>query len=183
MDPRAASSHRPHFPPLSIGHASQTPLGDLWIAVSEAGLAAVAWGQSQAEFEAGLIRRFKRPVEPNPKMTAQAATELREYLAGKRRHFTLVIDWTLLRPFQQAVLRATYEIPYGETRTYKQIAEQIGKPRAARAVGRAEAANPMPLVIPCHRVIGTDGKLHGYSLGEGTKTKEWLLKLEGALIA
>ncbi len=183
MESRAAPSNRKPLPPLFIGQASQTPLGDLWIAVSEAGLAAVAWGRSQAEFEAWLVRRFKRPVEFNPKRTAQAATELREYLAGKRRHFTLVVDWTLLRPFQQAALRATYEIPYGETRTYKQIAERIGKPKAARAVGRAEAANPMPLVIPCHRVIGTDGKLHGYGLGEGIKTKEWLLKLEGALIA
>ena len=98
-------------------------------------------------------------------------------------HFTLVIDWTVLRPFQQAVLQATYEIPYGETRTYKEIAERIGRPRAARAVGRAEATNPMPLVIPCHRVIGVDGKLHGYGLAEGVKTKEWLLKMEGAVIA
>ncbi len=82
----------------------------------------------------------------------------------------------MLRPFQQAVLQATYEIPYGETRTYKEIAERIGRPRAARAVGRAEATNPMPLVLPCHRVIGVDGKLHGYGLGEGVKTKEWLVK-------
>lgn len=182
METRTAPSHRKPFPPLYIGQTSETPLGDLWIAVSEAGLAAVEWGKSQAEFESYLTKRFKRPVESNPKMTAQAASELREYLTGKRRHFTLVIDWTLLRPFQQAVLRATYEIPYGETRTYKQIAEHIGKPRAARAVGRAEATNPMPIVIPCHRVIGTDGKLHGYGLGKGVRTKEWLLKLEGALI-
>ncbi|MEZ0397206.1 MAG: methylated-DNA--[protein]-cysteine S-methyltransferase [Anaerolineales bacterium] len=182
MPPRPLASPQP-VARLYIGQANATPLGDLWIAVSDAGLAAIAWGQTQAEFAAWLGRRFKRAVESNPKMTAQAASELREYLSGKRRHFTLVIDWTLLRPFQQTVLRATYEIPYGETRTYKQIAEQIGKPGAARAVGRAEATNPMPLVIPCHRVIGTDGKLHGYGLGQGTKTKEWLLKLEGALIA
>jgi O-6-methylguanine DNA methyltransferase len=168
---------------LYIGELKGTPLGDLWLAVSEAGLAAVEWGKSQAEFEAYLQKRFKRPVEYAPARIAQAASEIREYLEGKRRHFSIVIDWTLLRPFQQAVLRATYEIPYGETRTYGEIAERIGRPGAARAVGCAEATNPMPLVIPCHRVIGADGKLHGYGLGEGIKTKEWLLKLEGALIA
>ncbi len=168
---------------LYTGELKGTLLGDLWLAASDAGLAAIEWGKSQAEFEAYLSRRFKRPVEYAPRWTAQAAAELREYLAGKRRHFTLDIDWTLLRPFQQMVLRATCEIPYGETRTYKEIAEQIGKPQAARAVGRAEATNPIPLVIPCHRVIGTDGKLRGYGLGEGVKTKEWLLRLEGALIA
>jgi methylated-DNA-[protein]-cysteine S-methyltransferase len=89
----------------------------------------------------------------------------------------------LLRPFQREVLQITFEIPYGETRTYSDIAHQMGRERAARAVGRAEATNPMPLVVPCHRVIGSDGKLHGYGGGEGLKTKEWLLKMEGAVIA
>jgi methylated-DNA-[protein]-cysteine S-methyltransferase len=93
------------------------------------------------------------------------------------------VDWSLLRPFQQSVLRATYAIPFGETRTYKEIAEQVGHPNAARAVGRAEATNPMPLVLPCHRVIGMDGKLHGYGMAEGLITKAWLLKLEGAMMA
>ncbi len=89
------------------------------------------------------------------------------------------IDWSVLTPFQQKVLQATLAIPYGQTRTYAEIAQQVGKPRAARAVGRAEATNPMPVVIPCHRVIGSDGKLHGYGAGEGLPTKAWLLELEG----
>ncbi|MBM3153102.1 MAG: methylated-DNA--[protein]-cysteine S-methyltransferase [Chloroflexi bacterium] len=168
---------------LYIGELKGTPIGDLWLAVSDRGLAAVEWGKSQAEFEAYLAKRFKWTVEYRPKMVAQAASELRQYLKGKRRQFTLSIDWSLLRPFQQAALKATYEIPYGETRTYKEIAGHVGRPHAARAVGRAEATNPMALVIPCHRVIGTDNKLHGYGLGEGLKTKEWLLKLEGAVLA
>ncbi len=80
-------------------------------------------------------------------------------------------------------MQAVYAIPYGETRTYAEIAAQIGRPKAYRAVGRANATNPMPLVIPCHRVIGTDGKLHGYGGGNGLPTKEWLLKMEGAILS
>ena len=167
---------------LSIGELKGTQLGDFWLAASEAGLVAVEWGRTQTEFEAYLSKRFKRPVTYAPEKVRQAGTQLKEYLAGRRRNFNLAIDWTVLRPFQQEVLHATCAIPSGETRTYKEIAAQIGRPRAARAVGRAEATNPMPLVIPCHRVIGVDGKLHGYGLAEGVKTKEWLLTMEGALI-
>jgi methylated-DNA-[protein]-cysteine S-methyltransferase len=88
-----------------------------------------------------------------------------------------------LRPFQQEALKVVYAIPYGEIRTYADVAAQIARPHAYRAVGRANATNPMPLVIPCHRVIGKDGKLHGYGGGDGLPTKEWLLKMEGAVIA
>jgi len=167
---------------LYIGELKGTPLGNLWLAVLDLGLVAVEWSQSQAEFEAYLAKRFKRPVEYAPDKLKDAARELSEYLTGKRRQFTLPVDWSLMRPFQQAALQATFAIPYGETRTYGELAAQIGRPRAARAVGRAEATNPMPLVVPCHRVIGVDGKLHGYGGGEGLKTKEWLLKLEGAVL-
>jgi O-6-methylguanine DNA methyltransferase len=167
---------------LFIGETSPTPVGKLWLAVSDLGLVAIECGLNQAEFEAYLVKRFKRSVELAPEHIRKAAGQLTEYLCGRLRRFTLEIDWTVLRPFQQAVLVATYQIPYGETRTYKEIAERIGRPHAARAVGRAEATNPMPLVLPCHRVIGVDGKLHGYGLGEGVKTKEWLLKMEGAFM-
>ncbi len=168
---------------LYIGQTGETRLGRFWLAASELGLVAVEWGQTRSEFEAYLTKRFKRTVEYAPGHVREAAKQLKEYLSGRRRVFTLVIDWTVLRQFQQSVLHATYEIPYGETRTYKEIAGQIGRPQAARAVGRAEATNPMPLVLPCHRVIGMDGKLHGYGMAEGLKTKAWLLKLEGAVMA
>jgi O-6-methylguanine DNA methyltransferase len=168
---------------LYIGETSETPIGKLWLAVSELGLVAIESGRTQAEFEAYLVKRFKRPVLPDLPRVLEAASQVDAYLSGKQRAFSLAIDWSVLRPFQQSVLQATCEIPYGETCTYKEIAERIGKPRAARAVGRAEATNPMPLVLPCHRVIGMDGKLHGYGLAEGVKTKEWLLKMEGAVIA
>jgi methylated-DNA-[protein]-cysteine S-methyltransferase len=169
--------------PLYIGQTSETPLGRLWLAVSDRGLVAVETGCSQVEFETYLSKHFKRHVEHAPKRVAGWASQLREFLAGKRREFSGTIDWDVLRPFQQAVLRATFAIPCGETRTYKELAGQVGRPHSARAVGRAEATNPMPLVIPCHRVIGTDGKLHGYGLAEGVRTKEWLLRMEGAVIA
>ena len=168
---------------LYIGETDQTPIGKLWLAVSDLGLVAVEWGLTRAEFEAYLVKRFKRPVQYTPQRVREAAGQIDKYLSGQQHDFTVDIDWTVLRPFQQAALQATREIPYGETRTYKEIAERIGKPRAARAVGRAEATNPIPLVLPCHRVIGVDGKLHGYGLAEGVKTKEWLLKMEGAVIA
>ncbi len=163
---------------LSIGQTGETPLGKLWIAVSERGLAAIEDGMDQARFSAYLQGRFKRTVELAPQRVRLAAAQLEEYLAGRRRDFDLPIDWSLLTPFQQAALRTTCAIPPGETRTYQQIAYQIGRPRAARAVGRAEATNPLPLVIPCHRAVGTDGKLHGYGFGKGLETKAWLLEME-----
>jgi methylated-DNA-[protein]-cysteine S-methyltransferase len=91
------------------------------------------------------------------------------------------IDWggLNLTEFQEEVLRATLAIPYGETRSYGEIAGLVGSPRAARAVGQAEARNPMPLIIPCHRVIGSDGGMVGYGGPDGVDVKAWLLALEG----
>jgi O-6-methylguanine DNA methyltransferase len=168
---------------LFMGETADTPIGKFWLAGSDLGLVAVEWGLTRAEFETYLSRRFKRVALYAPEQLHEAEDQLTEYLIGRRRVFTLAIDWTVLRPFQDSVLHATCAIPYGETRTYKDITEAIGRPRAARAVGRAEATNPMPLVIPCHRVIGVDGKLHGYGMAQGLKTKEWLLRMEGAVIA
>ena len=172
------------FPSLKIylGELNNTPLGDLRIAVSALGLVAIEWADSQPELDAYLLR-LKRPVESNQKMVQPYAKELGEYLKGKRRQFTFPIDWSSLRPFQLKALKIVFAIPYGETRTYADVAVEIDHPNAYRAVGRANATNPMPVVIPCHRVIGKDGKLHGYGGGDGLPTKEWLLKMEGAGIA
>jgi O-6-methylguanine DNA methyltransferase len=167
---------------IYIGELNETILGDLRLAASDFGLIAVEWADSQLQFDS-YLQRLKRPIEPNQKKIAPYAKELREYLSGKRNAFTIPIDWSLFRPFQREALQAVYRIPYGETCTYHDIAIEIGRPNASRAVGRANATNPMPIVIPCHRVIGRDGKLHGYGGGEGLKTKEWLLKMEGAVMA
>ncbi|MDQ2690760.1 MAG: methylated-DNA--[protein]-cysteine S-methyltransferase [Chloroflexota bacterium] len=168
--------------PIYIGELIGTPIGDLRLAASDLGLVAVEWADSQLHLDS-FLRRLNRPIEPNPKKIAPYARELGEYLGSRRSAFTIPIDWSLFRPFQREALQAVFRIPYGETCTYRDIALEIGRPGASRAVGRANATNPMPLVIPCHRVIGRDGKLHGYGGGEGLKTKEWLLKLEGAVIA
>ena len=167
---------------IYIGELNGTCLGDLRLAASDLGLVAMEWAYSQVHFDS-YLQKLKRPIEPNPKKLAPYARELHEYLNGKRTTFTIPIDWSLLRTFQREALQAVYRIPYGETCTYHDIALEIGRPNASRAVGRANATNPMPLVIPCHRVIGRDGKLHGYGGGEGLKTKEWLLQLEGAVMA
>jgi O-6-methylguanine DNA methyltransferase len=146
------------------------------------GLVAIEWADSQPELGA-YLQKLKRPLEVNQKKIAPYAKELHEYLNGKRLTFTIPIDWTPFTPFQCEALQAVFRIPYGETRTYIDIAREINHPHAYRAVGAANAMNPMPIIVPCHRVLGADGKLHGYGGGNGLPTKEWLLRLEGVLLS
>lgn len=164
---------------IYLGELNHTPLGDLRLAASDLGLVAIEWADSQPDLD-DLLHNLARPVEHNDTKLKLYSKEILEYLEGKRRKFTFAIDWDLLKPFQKKTLKAVYAIPYGKISTYSEIAFKIGHPNAYRAVGSANASNPIPLVIPCHRVIGTDGKLHGYGGGDGLPTKEWLLKLEGA---
>ena len=164
-----------------IGETPSTPLGPIWVAVSDRGLVAVEVNPDQEKITQHLIRAGYHQIVRDQTKTAAALQEISEYLHGERETFELPIDWSVLTPFQVRALRATFEIPYGQVSTYGEIARRVGKPRAARAVGRAEATNPMPLVIPCHRVIGADGGLHGYGAGEGLATKAWLLELESEI--
>ncbi|GAB4536722.1 MAG: methylated-DNA--[protein]-cysteine S-methyltransferase [Anaerolineales bacterium] len=160
-----------------------TPVGPVWIAVSERGLGVIHMGAERTDFESQVHRRYGTvTLLADEQRTAEAAAQVQAYLQGKRRTFTLPIDWQGMGAFQRRALQATFEIPYGETRSYGEIAAQLGSPKAARAVGRAEATNPIPLVLPCHRVLGADGKLHGYGGGQGLPTKTWLLELEGAAV-
>ena len=164
---------------ILVGNIKATLLGEVWAAVSARGLVTVDFGVSQTNFERAVRKQTKIEIEYAPKQVADAVHQIKEYLMGKRQKFDLTIDWSVLSSdFQRDALRKVFSIPYGETRTYADIAAQIGHPQAFRAMGRANATNPMPLVIPCHRVIGTDGKLHGYGGQGGLKTKAWLLKME-----
>lgn len=154
-------------------------MGEVWAALSPRGLVTVDFSVSRQEFEAAVHKQTGRTVEYAPKIVAEVTRQIKEYLQGKRYSFDLAIDWQVLASdFQRMALKSVFAIPYGQTRTYADIASQIGRPQAFRAVGRANATNPMPLVVPCHRLIGTDGTLHGYGGAGGLKTKEWLLKLE-----
>jgi O-6-methylguanine DNA methyltransferase len=110
-------------------------------------------------------------------LLSQAANELRDYFMGKLRVFYVPLDMQGT-DFQLSVWNCLRKIPYGETRSYAQIAEEIGKPKAVRAVGAANGSNPIPIIVPCHRVIGSSGKLTGY--GGGLPLKKRLLELEGA---
>lgn len=133
---------------------------------------------SQADFVHLASHRFHAKVAYDEAYTANALHQLGEYLRGGLRDFDLPLDFSAMTPFQAKVLQLTSFIPYGKTSTYKEIAILAGNEHAARAVGRVEATNPIPIVIPCHRVLGSDGALHGYGGPGGVKLKAWLLDLE-----
>jgi methylated-DNA-[protein]-cysteine S-methyltransferase len=164
---------------IYIGQVAPNPLGVIFVAMNERGLIAVSIGGNNITFTQELEKRHNATVIYDEERTAEPRQQIKEYLAGWRQEFDLPIDWSVMTPFQEKVLRVTYAIPRGQTLTYGEIAAQVGSPRGARAVGRAEATNPIPLVVPCHRVIGADGGLHGYGGAGGLETKAWLLELEG----
>ena len=160
------------------GRSDETPLGTVWTAVCDQGLLAVQIEGQEQNFVHKLVARYGMPLGHSEHQVALVIRQIKAYLQGERKNFEIPIHWEVMSSFQKKVLRAVYAIPYGERRTYGQIAVQIGAPLAARAVGRANATNPMPLVIPCHRLVGADGSLRGYGGGQGIKTKAWLLDLE-----
>jgi len=152
--------------------------GPISIAMTQDGLIAVSIKQSLSEFVIAMKGIVQEDIIIEKERTATLTQQIREYFDGSRREFEVVIPWRIFPLFQQEVLKIVMTIPYGEVRTYGNIARQLGKPGAGQAVGNANAHNPIPLIIPCHRVIGTDGRLHGYSAPGGLETKAWLLKLE-----
>jgi methylated-DNA-[protein]-cysteine S-methyltransferase len=173
------STTKPLLPTtFAIGRLPSSSIGPMWIAVSLLGLVSVEWDMPQADYLHLVELRFKAIGIEDEISTAEPIRQLSEYLAGNRQQFDLPLDLTRLSLFQAQALRLTMNIPYGQTSTYKDIALQLGELKYARAVGRAEATNPIPLVIPCHRVLGTDGSLHGYGGPGGIKLKRWLLDLE-----
>ncbi len=165
---------------VAVGTMS-TPIGELLVAVSSRGLATIAFeGDEYRDEVLGRIARQISPrILPSAKSTDAWRHELDEYFASGRTRFDLPVDRRLMHGIASTVLRQTSKIPYGEVSTYGTIAKEIGHPTAARAVGRALGSNPIPIVIPCHRVIGASGKLTGYA--GGIDRKITLLELEGVL--
>jgi len=163
-----------------------TPIGSIGFARSSKGLIAIEFPENIDDLVEIIEMRLKESkvkiyISYKDKILLSAHKQLIEYFNGTRKEFNLPIDWSVMTQFQQKVLKATLKIPYGKTQTYGEIASQVGSPQAARAVGRAEATNPLPILIPCHRVVGADGNLRGYGGRGGIRTKEWLLILEGSL--
>ncbi len=163
---------------LDVGYTTvDSPLGPLLLAATERGLVRVGYQvQDHDRLIAELAERVSSRVLRAPQRLAIAARELDEYFAGRRTDFDLPLDFTLTAGFRQQVLRQLPGISYGSTASYGQIAERAGSPRAFRAVGTACATNPLPIVLPCHRVILGDGRLGQYA--GGTEAKVALLALE-----
>jgi methylated-DNA-[protein]-cysteine S-methyltransferase len=157
-----------------------TPVGTLLVAATERGVCRIAYDPDpEAELER-LGRAFGVRVLRSPRPIDPVRRELDEYFAGRRQRFDLDVDVALLADFNRRVLRELARVPYGEVVTYGELAARAARPRAARAVGTVMNRNPLPIVLPCHRVIGANGKLVGY--GGGLARKEALLRLEGALL-
>lgn len=165
-------------PPFIQWSEMNSPLGPLFAAVNEKGLCAVDFGRKESDF----FRRFdlQARLERNPQAVQQVMAQLSEYFARDRSTFHLPVDLSPLTPFQQSVLEVTCRIAPRQVWTYHRLAQELGRPQCSRPVGQALARNPVPIVIPCHRVIASNGSLGGYSGGSGLKAKEWLLRLEGA---
>jgi methylated-DNA-[protein]-cysteine S-methyltransferase len=158
-----------------------SPVGELFVAATPRGLASIAFEGIDRDV---LLGRFARELSPRVVATARATDDVRreldQYFRGARRRFDLPLDRRLMSRFMRDVLGATSRVGFGRLATYGEIAGTIGRPNAARAVGAALGANPIPIVVPCHRVVGANGKLTGY--GGGLPRKEFLLRLEGSLL-
>jgi methylated-DNA-[protein]-cysteine S-methyltransferase len=155
---------------------AESPVGDLLVAVNERGLCRIAYRPDEGLDE--LAEDFGARVLRIPRRLDLVRRELDEYFAGDRRDFDLKLDLSPVPAFQREALTELAKVPYGQVTTYGTLAARIGKPRAARAVGGAMNRNPIPIVLPCHRVVGASGSLVGY--GGGLDRKELLLRLEGA---
>ncbi len=168
-----------------VGYAHvDSPWGPLLAAMTNRGLVKLGYPEDDVD---GVLERLARRISPriveldagSDRRLDALQRELDEYFDGRRRTFELPLDWTLIGPFGRRVLRATAEIPYGGVLSYAEVAAEAGSPRGSRAAGNALGANPIPIVIPCHRVLRSGGALGGY--GGGLDRKRFLLELEGAL--
>jgi methylated-DNA-[protein]-cysteine S-methyltransferase len=160
---------------------ADSPFGELLLAGTKRGIVRLAFPEEDVD---SVLERISRRLSPRiveaPGRLDRARRELDEYFAGRRRGFDVEIDWSLVGgPFGRKVLRVASEIPYGGVLSYREVASDAGSPRGSRAAGNALGSNPVPIIVPCHRVLHSGGGLGGY--GGGLDRKRWLLELEGAL--
>lgn len=158
----------------------ESPIGPLLVAATPRGLARIFFDAEPELHLERLAQTFGPRVLRSSSSVDPVHRQLDEYFAGTRDAFELEIDLRVAAPFARQVLDALAHVPYGHTTTYGTLAAQVGAPRAARAVGTVMNRNPIPIVLPCHRVVGSNGSLTGY--GGGLHAKERLLRLEGALL-
>ena len=167
---------------LDVAYATvDSPLGPLVVAATPRGVVRLAYTGSRDEGEVveDLAGKLSPRILEAPERLDDVRRELDEYFEGRRADFDVPIDWSLTRGFTGEVLRQTARIAYGKTSTYAEVAGRAGSPRAVRAAGNALGSNPIPVVVPCHRVLRTGGALGGYT--GGVERKEFLLRLEGVL--
>ena len=161
-------------------HSFASPFGTMYAAVTGKGVARITWRELGEE---GFVRELEgsfpcRPVVRDPEALVEVEREVTEYFRGERTEFDMEVDLSTLTEFERGVLaELTEAIKFGQVLPYSELARRIGKPKAARAVGNAVGANPVPIVVPCHRVVRLDGGLGGY--GGGVEYKERLLEIEG----
>jgi methylated-DNA-[protein]-cysteine S-methyltransferase len=166
---------------LDVAYATlDSPVGTLLLASTGRGLVRIAYldGGDEELVLAELAARISPRVLAAPRKLDGARRELEEYFGGRRRRFDLGLDWRLTQGFGRRVLKATARIPYGALSTYKGVAAEAGSPRGSRAAGNALGSNPLPIIVPCHRVLHSNGGLGGYT--GGIERKRLLLGVEGA---
>jgi len=167
---------------LDIAYVTEdSPVGRLLLAATPEGLLRLAYLDRGKEDEEAVLQRLADRVSPRilkaPQRLDRPRRELDQYFAGQRQEFDLPLDWSLARGFGRLILEATAQIPFGSVSTYGKVAAEAGSPRAARAAGNALGANPLPIVVPCHRVLHAGGGLGGYT--GGLDRKRHLLAIEG----
>jgi methylated-DNA-[protein]-cysteine S-methyltransferase len=170
---------------LDVAYATlDSPVGTLLLAATGRGLVRLAYIDDDRE-EGAVLEALATKVSPRvlaaPRRLDQPRRELEQYFAGARRRFETPLDWRLTAGFGRRVLRATARIPFGSHSTYMQVATQAGSPRASRAAGNALGANPIPIIVPCHRVLHTTGGLGGYT--GGLERKRLLLGIESGQLS
>ncbi|MGH2739087.1 MAG: methylated-DNA--[protein]-cysteine S-methyltransferase [Actinomycetota bacterium] len=170
---------------LDVAYATvESPLGPLVAAATRRGLVRLAYLASEDESIDSVLEDLADTLSPRvleaPSRLDEVRRELDEYFAGRRQTFDLPLDWSLVAGFHRSVLRTTARIPFGAVASYGEVARRAGSPRAARAAGNALAGNPVPIVVPCHRVVAAGGALGGYT--GGLDRKRFLLDLEGVSI-